>query len=106
MVELDHLLACPVDGAPLRREGEDWISESGRRYSSANGIPVLLRPKTRDTIGSMAQSRHAIANDPWRLDTLDMIPEHRVPLREEMQRAGADEIDPVVKWMIAATCGN
>lgn len=105
---LDEILACPVDGSPLRRENGEWVSEAGRRYAEVEGVPVLLRPETDDTITSMAQSRVAsrYEADPYRLDTLDMIEAHRAPLRAAVRNHLEEEIDPVVAWMIAATCGN
>lgn len=38
-----EILACPVDHAPVREEGDRLICSScGRRYPIRDGIPVLL----------------------------------------------------------------
>jgi len=42
---LDDLLARLVDGTPLTRAGEEWVSAAGRRYPTIHGIPVLLGPR-------------------------------------------------------------
>ena len=37
------ILACPVDHAPVREEGERLVCTScGRRYPVRDGIPVML----------------------------------------------------------------
>jgi 2-polyprenyl-3-methyl-5-hydroxy-6-metoxy-1,4-benzoquinol methylase len=97
-----------VDGSKLVRKGDGWESEAGRQYGEVHGIPVLLRPDTNDTIPAMAFSRRAITSedDPFRLDTLDMNEQHRAPLRDAMLNHTPGKMDPVVAWMVAATCGN
>ena len=41
--ELLEILACPVDHAPVREEGERLICTAcGRRYPVRDGIPVML----------------------------------------------------------------
>jgi uncharacterized protein YbaR (Trm112 family) len=41
--EMLDLLACPVTGSGLRRDGDFLISEEGGlRYPIENGIPILL----------------------------------------------------------------
>jgi len=108
---LDDLLACPVDGTPLVREGEEWVSATGRRYPTIQGVPVLFRPDATDTLSAMAQSRALAsqtggqANDPWCVDTLGLNEDQKAPLLEALRRGG-DAVDPVVAQMIAATCGN
>lgn len=38
------LLACPVTGSALRREGGELVSQrGGLRYPIVDGIPILLR---------------------------------------------------------------
>ncbi|MBE7495686.1 MAG: methyltransferase domain-containing protein [Verrucomicrobiaceae bacterium] len=106
---LDELLACPVDGTPLMREGDAWVSAAGRRYPTVQGIPVLFRPDATDTLSAMAQSRALAAGvdatDPWCVDTLGLNEEQKAPLLEALRRGG-NAVDPVVAQMIAATCGN
>ncbi len=41
--ELLEILACPLDHAPVREEGDRLVcSECGRRYPVRDGIPVML----------------------------------------------------------------
>jgi len=41
--ELLEILACPVDKAPVREEGDRLVcSECGRRYPVRDDIPVML----------------------------------------------------------------
>jgi hypothetical protein len=41
--ELLDILACPLDKAPVRLEGERLICDTcGRRYPIRDGIPVML----------------------------------------------------------------
>jgi uncharacterized protein YbaR (Trm112 family) len=41
--ELLEILACPVDKAPVREEGDRLVcSKCGRRYPVRDGIPVML----------------------------------------------------------------
>ena len=41
--ELLEILACPVDHAPVREEGDRLVcSKCGRRYPVRDGIPVML----------------------------------------------------------------
>jgi len=41
--ELLEILACPLDKAPVREEGDRLICERcGRRYPVRDGIPVML----------------------------------------------------------------
>lgn len=108
---LEDILACPVDGSPLRREENWWISPSGRRYPIIHGVPVLFHPDAQDTLAAMAQSRVVAAheetdvNDPYCVDTLGLHEEQKKAVREAIQR-GAAIVDPVVDQIIAATCGN
>jgi uncharacterized protein YbaR (Trm112 family) len=44
--DLLDLLACPVTGSRLRRDGDYLVSEEGGlRYPIEGGIPVLLRER-------------------------------------------------------------
>jgi hypothetical protein len=41
--ELLEILACPLDKAPVREEGDRLIcAQCGRRYPVREGIPVML----------------------------------------------------------------
>jgi uncharacterized protein YbaR (Trm112 family) len=44
--EMLDLLACPVTGSRLRRDGDHLVSEvGGLRYPIVDGIPILLRDR-------------------------------------------------------------
>lgn len=105
---LEDILACPVDGTPLRREGDSWLSAAGRRYPSIQGIPVLFHPDASDTMDPMARSRDLAAaqgSDPWCIESLGITAEQK-KLVEAGFREGNRAVDPVVEQIIAATCGN
>ncbi len=111
MMELENILASPIDGTPLRRVGDTLKSDSGHEFPIVQGIPIMLLPDTNDTIGAMAASRVVVAamgdsnaHDPYYLDTLGLTPEERTRFRKE---AGSHdpEIDPVAAFMIGATNG-
>ena len=50
-----EILACPVDHAPVREEGEQLICGScGRRYPVRDGIPVMLIDEAEESKGPTA----------------------------------------------------
>ena len=111
MMELESILASPIDGRPMRRVGDTLKSDSGHEFPIVEGIPILLLPDTNDTIGAMAASRAVVAgmenvnsHDPYYLDTLGLTPEERTRFRKEVGRKDS-EIDPVAAFMIGATNG-
>lgn len=112
-MELESILASPIDGTPLRRVGDTLKSDSGHEFPIIEGIPILLLPGTNDTIGAMTATRavaasggagHASGDDPYYLDTLGLTPEERARFREEVGKTAAD-IDPVAAFMVGATNG-
>ena len=108
---LDDLLACPVDGTPLARDGDEWVSAAGRRYPSIQGVPILFRDDVSNTIAPMARSRTAASRnpdsteDPYFVETLGITDEQKRQVMEAFRRGG-NVVDPVVSQIIAATCGN
>ncbi len=111
MTDLEDILACPVDGSPLLREGTWWVSAAGRRYPSVQGIPVLFRVDTTDTINAMGRSREVAQEaslsdaDPYCIGTLGITDVQKQQVMEQIARGG-NAVDPVVAHIIAATCGN
>ncbi len=105
---LDELLACPVDGTPLIRAGEEWVSAAGRRYPTIHGIPVLFHPDSGNTMDPMAKSR-AIASgaidDPYCIDSLGITEAQKQRVEAGFRELNR-QVDPVVEQIIAATCGN
>jgi 2-polyprenyl-3-methyl-5-hydroxy-6-metoxy-1,4-benzoquinol methylase len=105
---LEDLLACPVDGSPLRRDGDVWVSSSGRRYPEVCGVPVLFHPDSENTMEPMARSRDldgAQGDDPYCINTLG-ITESQKMLVSARFRETDRTVDPVVEQIVAATCGN
>ncbi len=44
----DENVVCPVNGGPLRREGAELVSSSGRRYQIDDGLPLLFVDENLD----------------------------------------------------------
>ena len=111
MMELDDILACPVDHTPLRREGNEWVSAAGRRYPSVQGIPVLFPPDAEATLEAMDNSRSLAASaeaqkdDPYCIRSLGLHEKQKELVHAAFARGG-NVVDPVVAHIIAATCGN
>lgn len=111
-LNLQDVLACPVDGSPLHQEGQEWVSAVGRRYPTVEGVPVLFHPDEADTLDAMTGSRSLAtsggrnAEDPYYIETLGLDPPQKEALRIASQSPEAQSIDPVVNQIIAATCGN
>lgn len=106
--ELLQRLACPVDGLPLREEDGQLVSEAGVIYPIVNGVPVLLPPDaSNDTLECIRAGREAAAsgvNDPYYIAALGCSEEERRGIEKLV--AGGSNIDPVVNYLVAATCGN
>jgi SAM-dependent methyltransferase/uncharacterized protein YbaR (Trm112 family) len=109
---LEHLVD-PVDKSKLVYEGDSLISPSGRRYPVVDGVPVMLLPGERQTMGvadtSLQRSRgdHAIIDDraeDMYLETLGISDEEKRQLID-LHRSGKAPIDPVVMVIIGATSG-
>ena len=50
-----EILACPLDHAPVREEGDRLICGScGRRYPVRDGIPVMLIDEAEESKGPTA----------------------------------------------------
>ncbi|MDB6120343.1 MAG: hypothetical protein JWO08_4124 [Verrucomicrobiaceae bacterium] len=103
------LLACPMDGSPLRVEGDHLVSTEGTQYPVINGVPVLLPPDaSRDTLACVHASRAAAASgreDALYIDALGCNGEERQGILK-LAASGSSKVDPVVNYLVAATCGN
>lgn len=109
-VDLKELLACPVDGSALTRQGKSWVSQSGRIYPEIGGVPVLFHPDTSDTFEAMAQAKkyanpQSLGEDPWLIETLGLSAEEKRSVRQNYFKNDYS-IDPVISHMVGATCGN
>lgn len=109
---LDNLV-CPLDRAPLSYRDGSLISAAGRIYPVVEGVPVMLVPEARQTIG-VAESSLARARGDGRgvdpraphlhLESLGINDAEKEGI-VELARGGPAGIDPVVAYMIAATSG-
>jgi SAM-dependent methyltransferase/uncharacterized protein YbaR (Trm112 family) len=103
-----ELLVCPVDGLPLRAEQDQLVSAAGLRYPVINGIPVLLPPDaSQDTLECIRAGRAAAAqgiDDPYCISALGCSDDERLGIEQLIARGS--KIDPVVNYLVAATCGN
>ena len=113
VVELDGRLACPVDHRPLTHAAGAWLEcAGGHRFPVVDGVPVLLRDDVAGTIGIEAQSlrraRGESAGDPRApelyLESLGLSEAEREEI-VQLWRSKHNEIDPVVQFLAAATCG-
>ena len=104
---LDRVV-CPVDGLPLHLEQDHLVSAAGIRYPVINGIPVLLPPDaSQDTLACIRAGREAAAQgltDPYCIAALGCGDEERMGIEKLI--AEGSKIDPVVNYLVAATCGN
>lgn len=102
-----RILACPRTGAPLRREGDFFVSGSGPSYPAVDGIPVMLRDDVAQTIGVAARSldyaRGLLKDgDGFYRESLGISEEEKALLPS---LARASRIDPAVSLLVAATNG-
>lgn len=113
VVELDKLLACPVDKRPLMRGADTWLEcADGHRYPVVDGVPVLLRADVAGTIGvealSLKRARGESAGDPrapeLHLESLGLSEAECAGI-VQLWRSQRDDVDPVVQYLVAATCG-
>ncbi len=106
---LVDLLCCPVDGSALIHDGNQLISASGTRYPVINGVPVLLPPdSSSDTLECVRASREVSLgsqDDPLFIDALGCNEEERQGILK-LAQAPDSKVDPVVNYLVAATCGN
>jgi len=104
------LLCCPEDGSPLQQEGDHLVSATGIRYPVVDDVPVLLPPDAcNDTLECIRASREAAAGakhaDGLYIEALGCSEEERQGIIE-LAASGSSKVDPVVNYLVAATCGN
>ena len=110
---LKSVLGCPRDKSGLEFDGSRCSCEFGHSYPVVAGIPVLLVEDVPQTIG-IAKASIRAARSPqetsageemqYYLETLGISEKERAGIRGELQRGKAG-IDPVVKYLVAATNG-
>lgn len=111
------ILACPRDGGPLSVVGSRVTCVGGHHYPIISGVPVMLLDDMRDTLWVASASRKVAQlaclkcnpepyEDSYFLDTLGIDPEHRAPVRREIEEGRFGEVDPVVRYSVADSCGR
>ena len=104
------LLRCPADGCPLIEDGGSLVSAAGVRYPVVEGVPILLPPDaSADTLPCVRFSRGSTndtgVSDGLHLESLGCNDEEREGIRR-LAALTDSEVDPVVNYLVAATCGN
>jgi SAM-dependent methyltransferase len=56
----DHILACPLTGDPLIRQGETLITRSGACYRIVNGVPNIVMMQGQSSFSVIAQRLHDV----------------------------------------------
>ena len=107
------LLACPKDKSPLHRDGcRSLVCESHHSFPIVDGVPVFLLDDEKPTMpavtASLMRSQGRASGDgrapDLHLDSLGISESEKDEL-ESLSRSGKSEIDPVVQFLVAATCG-
>lgn len=103
-------LVCPRDKTKLRFEENVLISETGHRYPVVDGVPIMLLDNVEQTLwvasASLAESnngKEARDTDKFYIETLGISEDEKRAVRAEIGKSST--IDPVVKYIIAATSG-
>ncbi len=86
------------------------MSEANRSYPIINGVPVLLPPdSSSDTLECITAGRTASVsgggNDPLFIEALGCSDDERQGI-QKLAASGKSKVDPVVNYLVAATCGN
>lgn len=102
-------LVCPRDREPLTQLGSS-LRCSQHEYPIVQGIPVMLLDDEEQTLGVAAASIKAARENGQRpaeqnyfVDTLGISEDEKAELCRNPTAAG---IDPVVKFLVGATCGR
>jgi SAM-dependent methyltransferase/uncharacterized protein YbaR (Trm112 family) len=100
-------LVCPRDHLALSRDGGDLVCEGGHRYPVIEEVPVLLLNEASDTLWVARASLDARPGeaDPYYTETIGCGAAEREAIRRELAAGTSSGIDPVVKYMVAATGG-
>jgi len=64
----DHILACPLTGDPLIRQGETLITRRGACYKIVNGVPNMVVMQGQSSFSVIAtRQQELLASSSWRL---------------------------------------
>ncbi len=101
-------LVDPVERKPLQLVGPSLVAENGASYPIVQGIPVLLRADTEQTLWVLRKSysfaREPSASDPFALDTIGVTEAEKAAILDSL-RTSPDAVDPVLRFLIRATNG-
>jgi 2-polyprenyl-3-methyl-5-hydroxy-6-metoxy-1,4-benzoquinol methylase/uncharacterized protein YbaR (Trm112 family) len=106
-------LVCPVDRGTLKYVNGALRSENGREYPVVEGIPLMLPAEAEPTIGvakaSMERAQGIGVTDnrapEFHLESLAIGEKEKSGLLE-LAKQDRPCIDPVVAFMLRATCGH
>ena len=107
-------LVCPLDHQPLKLSDGFLISSAGRRYPVVDGIPVMLLEDADQTHWVAQRSLKRAQGDESVIDrrapelyleSLGINDQERQGIVRLADRGDLD-IDPVVSYLVGATCGN
>jgi uncharacterized protein YbaR (Trm112 family) len=103
-------LVCPRDKAQLTLQDGALTCPFTHQYPVVDGVPVMLLGEERQTIGvshaSILAARNADARDPldpYFVKTLGINDQERAALLADT--TSSSEVDPVVRYLVGATCG-
>ena len=109
-----QVLACPHDHTQLHLDSARKLTcEAGHEFPIIDGVPVLLPQNVEPTMDTAAASLiisqqaaafNRSAPDLY-LGSLGISDVERTAI-DELSRSATSEIDPVVQYLIAATCGT
>jgi len=111
--ELLSVLACPRDHQPLHYSDDRWLTcDGGHKYPVIEGVPVLLVDDVIATLGvepmSMGRAWGTISGDSRApelyLESLGLSELEKDGIAQ-LWREKKLEIDPVVQYLVGATCG-
>jgi uncharacterized protein YbaR (Trm112 family) len=54
----DHILACPLTGDPLIRQGETLVTRRGAFYKIVNGVPNMVMMQGQSSFSVIAKRLH------------------------------------------------
>ena len=111
--DLFDLLACPRDGSPLHRDDcQSLVCEADHCFPVIDGVPVFLLdseiPTMSTATASVLRSKVGAPNNQrtpeLHLDSLGISDAEKNALAD-LWESGQSEIDPVVQYLVGATCG-
>ncbi len=106
-------LVCPVHRSPVQPQAGVLVCESGDTYPIVENVPVMLVADAQQTIDSAGKTlqaaratpaARAFDGPPYFVETLGCSEEEKQEIRRELA-AGHDGVDPVVRYLVAATNG-